>query len=238
MEARVWSWLERRYGVRRDAPATWAVPKPTGMQGLKSQEVFAPIGGAPLRAALDALVGAGRWAEPRDWGSFLVTFPSAEPWHVPSRVWHTDFEYRGPAAPPRGALVFAYLSDAPPAAGATLVVEGSHRVIEAFVATRASAGREKMKVTRSALLASDPWLRELAGSEPALDRSERLMRPGAVVAGVSVRVVELTAEAGDVVICHPWMLHCGAPNAGAAPRLMRVQRIRLAPAAVSVASVM
>ena len=238
MEARVWAWLERKYGIGRDEPSTWAVTTPTGLQGMKSHAVFAAIGGAPLRAALDALLGAGRWAAPRDWGSFLVTFPSAEPWRLPSRVWHTDFDYRGPADPPQGALVFSYLSDVPPGAGGTLAVEGSHRVIERFVAARPSAGREKMKITRTALLASDPWLRELAASEAAPGRAERLMRPGAVVAGVPVRVVELAGEAGDVVIGHPWLLHCGAPNAGAAPRLMRVLRVRPAPPATSVASVM
>jgi hypothetical protein len=229
MEARVWAWLERKYGIGRDEPSTWAVTTPTGLQGMKSHAVFAAIGGAPLRAALDALLGAGRWAAPRDWGSFLVTFPSAEPWRVPSRVWHTDFDYRGPAEPPQGALVFSYLSDVPPGAGGTLAVEGSHRVIERFVAARPSAGREKMKITRTALLASDPWLRELTASEDPPGRAEQLMRPGAVVAGVAVRVVELAGEAGDVVIGHPWLLHCGAPNAGAAPRLMRVQRVRPAP---------
>jgi hypothetical protein len=53
-----------------------------------------------------------------------------------------------------------------------------------------------------------------------------------------VRVVELAAGAGDVVIGHPWLLHAGAPNCGAAPRIMRVQRVRLAAPAISVASVM
>jgi hypothetical protein len=238
MEARVWRWLEHRYGIRREDPATWTVTTPTGMQGMKSHAAFAAIGGEPLSAALDALVGAGRWQRPREWGGFLVTFPGPGPWKLPSHVWHTDFDFRGPADPPQGALVFSYLSDVPPGSGGTLAVEGSPRVIADFVAKRPSAGREKMKITRTALMASDPWLRELAAKEHAPDRTERLMRPGAVVASVPVRVVELTGEAGDVVIGHPWLLHCGAPNCGPAPRLMRVQRVRPVTPAISVASVM
>lgn len=238
MEARVWAWLERRHGIRREDPATWTVATPTGLQGMKSHAIFAAIGAAPLCAALDELVGAGRWQRPKDWGGFLVTFPSAKPWAVPSHVWHTDFAYRGPADPPQGALVFSYLSDVPPGAGGTLAVAGSHRVIASFVAARPSAGREPMKTTRTALLASDPWLRELVAREHAPGRSERLMRADAVVAGVPVRVVELAGEAGDVVIGHPWLLHCGAPNCGAAPRIMRVARVGLAVPAISVASVM
>jgi hypothetical protein len=206
MEARVWSWLERKYGVGRDDPATWTVANPTGLQGMKSHAVFDAIGGETLCAALDALVGAGRWQRPREWGGFLVNFPSVGPWCVPSRVWHTDFDFRGPADPPSGALVFSYLSHVPAGAGGTLAVAGSHRV--------------------------------LAAQAHAPDRTERLTRPGAVVAGVPVRVVELTGEAGDVVIGHPWLLHAGAPNCGAAPRFMRVQRVRVAAPVVSVASVM
>jgi hypothetical protein len=237
MESRVWRWLERKYGARREDPASWGAAAVHGLQGMKREAVFDAIGGATLSAALDALIGAGRWQQPRDWGQFLVNFPSGGRWTVPSRVWHTDFDFRGPADPPRGALVFSFLSDVPAGAGGTLAVAGSPRLIARFVAERASAGREKMKVTRTAFMASDPWLRELTSTEPAADRAERLMQPS-LVAGVPVRVVELTGDAGDVVIGHPWLLHAGAPNCGAAPRLMRVQRVRLAASAVSVASVM
>jgi len=237
MESRVWKWLERKYGARRDDPTTWTAANPTGLQGLKSQAVFDAIGSDTLCAALDELVGAGRWERPREWGGFLVTFPSGGRWAVPTRVWHTDFDFRGPADPPRGALVFSFLSDVPAGAGGTLAVAGSHRLIARFVAARPTAGREKMKVTRTTFLASDPWLRELTAPADAEGRSERLMQPS-LVAGVSVRVVELTGDAGDVVIGHPWLLHAGAPNCGSAPRLMRVQRVHLAASAISVASVM
>jgi hypothetical protein len=238
MEQRVWRWLERKYGARRDEPSSWTTAAPTGLQGLKSQAVFDAIGGDALSAALDALVGAGRWQRPRDWGQFLVNFPSGERWTVPHRVWHTDFDFRGPAWPPPGALVFSFLSDVPAGAGGTLVVAGSHRLIADFVAARPSAGREKMKVTRQALLASDPWLRDLARPDDDPSRTERFMGGDTVVRGVPLRVVELCGEAGDAVVAHPWMLHAGAPNCGAAPRLMRVQRVRPAAGAISVARAM
>ena len=54
------------------------------------------------------------------------------------------------------------------------------------------------------------------------------MQEGAVVGGVPVRVVELSGEAGDLVIGHNWLLHAGAPNSGTQPRMMRVQRVRAA----------
>ena len=176
MESRVWRWLEKKYGARREDPASWAAAAVYGLQGMKREAVFDAIGSDALCAALDELVGAGRWERPRDWGSFLVNFPSGERWTVPSRVWHTDFDFRGPADPPRGALVFSFLSDVPAGAGGTLVVAGSHRLIARFVAARPAAGREKMKITRTAFMASDPWLRELTAEEPADGRAERLMQ--------------------------------------------------------------
>ena len=103
MEQRVWSWLERKYGLVRSDPSTWLVPSPTGLQGLKAQAVFDAIGSDALCAALDDLIGAGRWQRPRDWGGFLVNFPTGSDWKLPSRVWHTDFDFRGPPTPPSGA---------------------------------------------------------------------------------------------------------------------------------------
>jgi ectoine hydroxylase-related dioxygenase (phytanoyl-CoA dioxygenase family) len=45
-----------------------------------------------------------------------------------------------------------------------------------------------------------------------------------VVDGVPLRVVELTGEPGDMVFCHPVMVHCAAPNRGVRPRFMRVKQ--------------
>jgi hypothetical protein len=52
---------------------------------------------------------------------------------------------------------------------------------------------------------------------------ERLMDRETIVDGVPLRVVELTGEAGDMVFCHPVMVHCVAPNRGTRPRFMRIK---------------
>ncbi|WP_171064674.1 phytanoyl-CoA dioxygenase family protein [Actinomadura soli] len=46
------------------------------------------------------------------------------------------------------------------------------------------------------------------------------MTRGTTVAGVPVRVVELTGRPGDVVFLHPHLFHAPAANRSAAPRLM------------------
>ncbi len=230
MEERVWKTLGRR-GVLRDAPDTWTPGAVWKMQDLKRQAVFDPIGGERLVTSLDQLLGAGRWHVPRDWGQFLISFPSASEggWDVPHRVWHTDFGFQLPQRPLAGTLLFSFLADVPPRGGGTLVVEGSHRLMERFLERRAPRPGEKMKVTRLAFLASDPWLRALSTESDGDDRVGRFLGSERVIGGLPVRVAELCAEAGDVILCHPWILHATSDNAGREPRMMRVQRVHLEP---------
>jgi hypothetical protein len=228
MEQRVWEWLERRHGTRRDDPASWTVVQPTGLQPLRHQAVFEPNGGALLLEALDELLGAGGWKRPREWGGFLVSLPGAGETRARA-PWHTDFDYRGPSDRVFGALVFSYLSDVPAGAGGTLAVAGSHRVIRRFVEGRPPKALAPMKTVRLALMRSDPWLAALAAEQSAASVDLAALRGEHDVAGVPVEVVELSGEAGDVVIGHPWLLHRGAPNRGESPRFMRVQRVLAGP---------
>lgn len=229
MEERLWRSLARRFDVDRDDPATWKLPLGLGLQGLKGGRAIEAIGSEAVVSALDDLLGRDAWIRPRNWGQFLVTFPaeSREPWTVPSRLWHTDFPYRLPTDRPAGVLMVSVLNRVPHGHGATLVVAGSHRVVERFVTERPHVRDVKMKVARTALLASDPWLKALSSGEKGEDRVARFLERESKVGGVPVRVVELTGEPGDVWLCHPWTLHTGSPNCGDAPRFMRVQRIRL-----------
>jgi hypothetical protein len=227
MEERVWTWLERRYGICRTDPATWTLSQPTGLQRLKRHSVFDAVGSARTCGALDDLLGAGRWRRPREWGQCLVSFPTVQSWSVPTRVWHTDFGFLGPSNCPFGALVFSFLSDVPAGSGGTAVVSGSPHRIRKFVEGRPRASLGKMKTVRQAFLRGDPWLMALSADAGNSERIDKLMHEGAIIDGVSVRVAELCGEAGDVVIGNPWLLHAGAPNSGARPRIMRVQRVRL-----------
>jgi len=45
------------------------------------------------------------------------------------------------------------------------------------------------------------------------------------IGGVTLRVVELTGEPGDMVLCHPTIVHTASPNCGTWPRLMRIGMI-------------
>jgi ectoine hydroxylase-related dioxygenase (phytanoyl-CoA dioxygenase family) len=64
----------------------------------------------------------------------------------------------------------------------------------------------------------------LTGLAPSpADRIAAFMDRETIVEDVPLRVVELTGEPGDMVFCHPVMVHCAAPNRGARPRFMRIK---------------
>jgi hypothetical protein len=81
---------------------------------------------------------------------------------------------------------------------------------------------------RAAALAMEArWWSELADTHGINrdDRSSWHQVPGnLVVDGVPLRVVELTGEPGDMVLCHPAMVHCRAPNRGTYPRFTRIKQ--------------
>ena len=64
----------------------------------------------------------------------------------------------------------------------------------------------------------------LTGQAPSpADRIAAFMHRETIVDGMPLRVVELTGEPGDMVVCHPVMVHCVAPNRDTRPRFMRIK---------------
>lgn len=228
MEERLWMSLARRFGVHPDDPGSWVVPLGTGLRSVRTHAVFRPNDGPVLHEALDDLIGKGRWEVPKHWGQFLVNFPASERAIARSRsLWHTDFPYSMSAERVDGALVFTFVGDVPPRAGGTLVMAGSPARVARFVGEHPRVRKERMKVARRALLASDPWLASL-GALAGPGWPEKAVGARHCGRGESLEVVELSGKPGEVVIGHPWLLHTPSPNRGDRPRFMRVQRVRAA----------
>ena len=229
MEDCVWAALGEKYGARPTDPATWTVKHGSGLQPLKKLAMFEAIGSEATLEAIDDLLGENCWKRPKNWGQFLVSFPDVErSWTVPSSVWHTDSGFLCPTDAVFGALVFSFLNDVGPRSGGTSVLAGSHRLIRRFVETQPNELLAKLKRARKAFLCSDPWLKMLSSDADDSDRVKRFMDTEHVINDIPVRVAELTGEAGDVIIGHPWLLHTASPNCGSRPRFMCVQRIHLA----------
>jgi ectoine hydroxylase-related dioxygenase (phytanoyl-CoA dioxygenase family) len=218
MQDVLWNELSARHGMDRDDRSTWTTLRPTGLKTTKSSRGAFAVLGPRVRSALDGLLG--QWLEPRHQGQVLVTMPEGVPWAVPHRQWHTDVGYE---AQPEAVKIWALIGDLVPGGGGTPQVAGSHKVIERFLTT---TEEREFKAVRDAVLRSDPWFRNLTSPERSVDPMEP-----AEVDGLPVRVVELTGQAGDVFLTHPWVLHSIAPNAADAPRMMRSRFIYKAPSA-------
>jgi hypothetical protein len=217
---RVWDALERKFPVRRGEPGTWNKQRFTGMMKLGMSDAFSEMDDPRVRGLMDQLVGQGRWDAPESWGSLLVTFPeSSEPWDIPHQIWH--FEY--PAGPEMRGLwavrMFTCLAPLSHAGGATLVVAGSHRLVDKLAARNDSV-RTKSSDMRKWLVRSYPWFKELCSKDEKLDRQRRFMNAPSSVDGIEVQVVELIGTPGDTWLMHPWIMHDVSPNCATTPRIV------------------
>jgi hypothetical protein len=192
----IWDSLAAQ-GIRRDEPATWP---PCAELDCPEGDPFVTAGASPaLSAACDELIGPGRWT-PRSGvgGAAVVRFPSEE-WA--NTGYHIEGSWENyPGGPgmvnlrsrARGLLALYLFSDIGPDDAPTRLVCGSHLGIPEFLAPYGEAGVESDLVT-------------------GLWRQSLLRRP----------VAHATGQAGDVYLCHPFLVHTGTwPHRGTTPRMI------------------
>jgi hypothetical protein len=226
MQERWWSELEDKHGPRRDDRSTWRQIR-GDLKGAKHDRIQARILTPRVRGVLDGLLGQGAWSPPKDWGRPIVTFPEPGPWDVPTWFWHWDNPCELHLDRLTGLFVVSFIGSVAPRSGGTLILSGSPRLL-LQQERRGEADRSIKPWFR--FYRSAPWLMALAGEATApADRVAAFMDEETLVEDVPLRVVELTGEPGDMVFCHPCMVHCGAPNRGDRPRLMRIKQQLLTP---------
>ena len=219
MCACVWDNLSRRYPFRRDTPKTWTAKRVMGLHALDKSVAFEQVGSPAVCQMLDVLLGCGNWQRPERWGSLLVAFPdSSDRWDVPHISWHLDFPASGSVDGLFVVRLFTCLAPLPPGGGATLVVAGSHLLVEKLA--RENGKSIRSADVRKALVHAYPWVKALCSRDDRGDRIDMFMNVGTTVDGVELRVVEMTGEPGDVYLVHPLMLHAGSPNCADAPRIV------------------
>jgi hypothetical protein len=185
----VWRRMAQQAGIRRDDPATW--PDSYDIEERPAAPEVLGCFTDRLVAAVERLVGAGRWNGLRTWGFWPVNFSygAHELDPVPTHGWHVDGNWfrHTPDAPEQGLLLVGLFSDVEPGGGAAMVAAGSHR--------------------RAA--------RVLAAHPAGLTHRELF---DAVLAEPIGTITELTGAAGDVVlrppapVPRPWLQ---APRAAA-----------------------
>ena len=179
-------------------PATWI--RPVIRLSEHGEPPFAAAATAPrLVAALDRLVGRGRWLPRRSLGTFPVRFPGGDPgdtgWHVDASFpgddpsdyagWRVNVASRG-----RALLMLFLFSDVGEDDAPTRIRVGSHRDVARLLAPAGEAGLGFM---------------ELAAR---LDATAE--RPTALATGL----------AGTVYLCHPFLVHAAQPHRGRTPRFL------------------
>ncbi len=224
MERRWWQELEHAHHIRRDDRSSWR--QIVGdLKAAKRDPSQAKILTGRVRGVFDDLLGKAAWSPPRDWGRALVTFPEPGAWDVPARHWHWDNPCELHLDQPRALFVVSFIGSVEPRGGGTLILSGSPRLLIQQERRIPADQRGGLRAgTWERFHRSHPWLMALTGQAPSpADRIAAFMDGETIVDGVPLRVVELTGEPGDMVFCHPVMVHCVAPNRGMRPRFMRIK---------------
>ena len=216
----VWAYAGDRVGIRRDDPTGWPLGwLPISWRGLKHDPVFDPLlDNDSVLAALDAIFGLGGWTRPKPGAQILFTLPGSGSWVLPDG-WHMDGGFERPTWPVFGVKLFAFFGPVRPTGGGTLILPGTHRVVDAY-RRGLPAGTGGGMVNWRPFLKHHPFLAQLltGGSQP--DGGRSLLGQVGDVAGVPVEVVELTGKPGDVVITHLHVFHTASPNTTATARQM------------------
>jgi hypothetical protein len=226
MQAEWWSELAEVEGVQREDRSTWRTVA-RDLRRAKLSPIQTKIATPRVHGVIDDLLGSRAGFPPRNWGRVLTTFPKPGEWDVPTELWHWDSPYAWHHEIMNGLFVLGFVGSVAPGAAGTLILSGSHRLLRRQEAVLAQEGwRGDAKARRELFHRSHPWLMALTGKAPSpADRVAAFMEAGTEIDGVPVRVVELTGEPGDMVFCHPTIVHCASPNHGAQPRFMRIAQL-------------
>lgn len=221
-------------GPLKDDPTTWTRPL-VHLKETYTEPVFAACSTERLRDAVEDLVGKGRWRgreETGNWGWWPVNFSlgSDRPWDVPTGGWHWDGQHfrHFVDSPDQGLLLLCMFSETGSHGGATLIAEGSHRIVARHLNTRPE-GWDQPEALRSCP-STHPWLAELMGQSYGEEtiptastegRVHRFMEKTTIdERGERLRVAEAVSSPGDVYLCHPFLYHAASQNHSGVPRFM------------------
>lgn len=231
----LWDKLAEQASVDRADNSTWTQPMVNLRETFRS-EAFDRCNSVRFADAIEELVGDrrllqrhvfGEGDELPGWGWWPINFSygKEESWAVPKTGWHWDgIQFRHYVdAPDQGLLCLCLFSDIGPRGGGTLVVEGSHRPVARFLA-RWQEGIE-LNDAVPAFMSEHPYFAVITGRNESdatpEQRVETLMNLSYVDEdGTELRVIETTGEAGDVILCHPFLVHAASPNHSGIPRFM------------------
>jgi hypothetical protein len=189
----------RQLGIDLASPETWRRPV---VRGVPTGDCFRQAANAPLLLdAVAQLVNPDPWRPRPNLGAFVIRFPSEE--DPGDAGWHIDSSFQPPGdarwfvnyrSRERALLLLCLVSDVGMDDAPSRLLPGSHIEMARLLAP---AGEEGL-----------PGAHEGQGSEIPLPESKN----GEVFA---------TGSAGDVFVCHPFLVHAASwPHRGEQPRFL------------------
>jgi Phytanoyl-CoA dioxygenase (PhyH) len=192
----IWAGLGQR-GIRRDDPETWT--EPVVRINCPEGGPFAAAGTRlAVQEACDQLIGTGRWWRREGIGGTIpVRFPGED--DPGDAGWHIEASYEdggqwrvNVGSRGRGLLALYLFTDVDEASAPTRLRPGSHRDVPPLLAPAGAAGLDWPAAAQQAAQAT-------------------AHRPAALATG----------EAGDVFLCHPFLVHAASwPHRGHQPRII------------------
>jgi hypothetical protein len=197
----IWAAMERR-GVRWNDPGRWP-PLVQGMDDLAGEPFVAAYLAPALTAAYDELIGPGRWersVRSVDLGeSVVVRFPAED-----ERA-NAGYHIEGSYAPPGGD----------PGAGWVNIRSRARGLLALFLFTDVGRDDAPTRLLCGSHLAVPQFLAPYG--EAGTDSDADFWRPSTLC----LTAAHATGKAGDVFLCHPFMVHTATwPHRGAGPRMI------------------
>ncbi|MEV1171694.1 phytanoyl-CoA dioxygenase family protein [Nonomuraea sp. NPDC049784] len=192
--------LWERIGLSPDDPSGWTQPV-VWTADLTGEGPFGQIVHSErLRAALDAVAGAGGWVPRGSVGNMPIRFPVVPAaddrgWHIDANTARADGGY-GVSGRPETLLLLVLLSEVGPRDAPTRVRAGSQRDMAALL------------------------------DERVLDPMQ--MGPVFDEAGQERPIALATGSPGDVYVVHPFTVHGAQEHLGSRPRFMAQAPVFLA----------
>jgi len=187
----LWRRMEEKAGIRCSDPSTW--PEVYDIEEpLRNPEVLVCFNDY-LAAAVEQLLGQGRWYGERRWGFWPVNFSYGAnlPYDYPTSGWHVDGNWFRHTidCPKQGLLIIGLFTDIQPRWGGTILAAGSHKRTARVLAKHPN-GISHLELFQEVL------------SEPLGSFHE------------------ITGQAGDVVLGHPFLFHTRGYKHGGPPRII------------------
>jgi hypothetical protein len=189
---RIWESL-RQQGIREDDPATW--PSLVDLDDLAG-EPFTAAGTSPALAdACDELIGPGRWTSPVNCGGAVVVRFASE--DRANCGYHIEGSYDGPG-------------------GCWVNVRSLARgLLALFLFSDVGRDDAPTRLVCGSHLAVPGFLAPYGDAGAYADAD--FWRPSALC----LPVVHATGKAGDIYLCHPFIVHTATwPHRGTMPRMI------------------